>query len=213
MSTKVPKEDIIVMTTMIELESLFGPLFDEYFNGENQVVSKSSVVTTANVSDKRQQQPDSTSSTSTMEEIKLFQKYSAVTTADASVNRQQQQIILLLLLIYAQLVKTKQPSTQLKQKLGQYIIIDIEECRHGPSDAMHLLPSHSSFYQKKLCLICHGDTHLSIDISIEIVVIEKGGKSAPATITNQVQFESRASRDQIVNLFRDTMSNTLVEHQ
>ncbi|GJU02179.1 reverse transcriptase domain-containing protein [Tanacetum coccineum] len=45
--------DMIVMTSMIELESLFGPLFDEYFNGENQVVSKSSVVTTADESDKR----------------------------------------------------------------------------------------------------------------------------------------------------------------
>ncbi|GKE71675.1 hypothetical protein Tco_1529747 [Tanacetum coccineum] len=56
---------MIVMTSMIELESLFGPLFDEYFNGENQVVTKSSAVTTADASDKRQQQPDSTSSTST----------------------------------------------------------------------------------------------------------------------------------------------------
>ncbi|GJY40501.1 hypothetical protein Tco_0427771 [Tanacetum coccineum] len=51
---------------MIELESLFSPLFDEYFNGENQVVSKSFAVTTADASDKRQQQPDSTSSTSTL---------------------------------------------------------------------------------------------------------------------------------------------------
>ncbi|GJW52950.1 hypothetical protein Tco_0097035 [Tanacetum coccineum] len=49
-----------------DLESLFGPLFDEYFNGENQLVSKSSSVTTADASDKRQQQPDSTSSTSTL---------------------------------------------------------------------------------------------------------------------------------------------------
>nr|GEY34424.1 hypothetical protein [Tanacetum cinerariifolium] len=49
-----------------ELESLFGPLFDEYFNGENQVVSKSSIFTIADASDKRQQQPDSTSSTSTL---------------------------------------------------------------------------------------------------------------------------------------------------
>ncbi|GKE20278.1 hypothetical protein Tco_1431790 [Tanacetum coccineum] len=40
--------------------------FDEYFNGENQVVSNSSAVTTADASDKRQQQPDSTSSTSTL---------------------------------------------------------------------------------------------------------------------------------------------------
>ncbi|GKB84529.1 hypothetical protein Tco_0956801, partial [Tanacetum coccineum] len=48
------------------LESLFDPLFDEYFNGENLVVSKSSIVTTADASDKRQQQPDSTSSTSTL---------------------------------------------------------------------------------------------------------------------------------------------------
>ncbi|GJZ01164.1 hypothetical protein Tco_0519125 [Tanacetum coccineum] len=49
-----------------DLESLFGPLFDEYFNGKNQVVSKSSAVTTADESDKRQQQLDSTSSNSTL---------------------------------------------------------------------------------------------------------------------------------------------------
>ncbi|GJR17518.1 hypothetical protein Tco_0966045 [Tanacetum coccineum] len=42
------------------------PLFDEYFNGENQVVLKSSAVTTTDASNKRQQQPDSTSSTSTL---------------------------------------------------------------------------------------------------------------------------------------------------
>ncbi|GKD15200.1 hypothetical protein Tco_1199607, partial [Tanacetum coccineum] len=52
-----------------ELESLFGPFFDEYFNGENKVVSMSSAVTTADASDKRQQQPDSTSSTSTLATI------------------------------------------------------------------------------------------------------------------------------------------------
>ncbi|GJS25119.1 hypothetical protein Tco_0453751 [Tanacetum coccineum] len=65
-SEEVPAADMIIMTSMIELESLFDPLFDEYFNGDNQVVSKSSVVTTADASDKRQQQPDSTSSTSTL---------------------------------------------------------------------------------------------------------------------------------------------------
>ncbi|GKA67836.1 hypothetical protein Tco_0767753 [Tanacetum coccineum] len=66
LSTEVPKADMMVMTSMIELESLFDPLFNEYSNGDNQVVSKSSVVTTADASDKRQQQPDSTSSTSTL---------------------------------------------------------------------------------------------------------------------------------------------------
>ncbi|GJU05034.1 hypothetical protein Tco_1121464 [Tanacetum coccineum] len=66
MSTEVPTSNMIAMTLMPELESLFGPLFDEYLNGENQVVLKSSAVTTADASDKRQQQPDSTSSTSTL---------------------------------------------------------------------------------------------------------------------------------------------------
>ncbi|GKB21058.1 hypothetical protein Tco_0854981 [Tanacetum coccineum] len=66
MSTKVPTANMIVMMSMIELESIFGPLFDEYLNGENQVVSNSSVVTTADASDKRQQLPDSSSSTSTL---------------------------------------------------------------------------------------------------------------------------------------------------
>ncbi|GJZ04138.1 hypothetical protein Tco_0537413 [Tanacetum coccineum] len=63
-SINVQKEQSLDLSA--ELESLFGPLFDEYFNGENQVVSKSSAVTTADASDKRQQQPDSTSSTSTL---------------------------------------------------------------------------------------------------------------------------------------------------
>ncbi|GJR54839.1 hypothetical protein Tco_1405360 [Tanacetum coccineum] len=66
LSAEVPTSNMIVMTLMPELESLFGHLFDEYFNGVNQVVSKSSDVTTADASNKRQQQPDSTSSTSTL---------------------------------------------------------------------------------------------------------------------------------------------------
>ncbi|GKD00208.1 hypothetical protein Tco_1170482 [Tanacetum coccineum] len=65
LSREVPTSNMIVTTSMPELESLFGPLFDEYFNGENLVVSKSSAVTTADASDKCQQQPDSTSCTST----------------------------------------------------------------------------------------------------------------------------------------------------
>ncbi|GJS96443.1 hypothetical protein Tco_0803411 [Tanacetum coccineum] len=65
-SAEVSSTDMIVMTSMIEFESLFSPFFDEYFNGENQFVSKSSAVTTADASEKRQQQPYSTSSTSTL---------------------------------------------------------------------------------------------------------------------------------------------------
>nr|GEU49867.1 hypothetical protein [Tanacetum cinerariifolium] len=63
---KIINEDTKVMTSMIELESLFGPLFDEYFSRENQVVSTSSAVTTADASDKRHQQSDLTSSASTL---------------------------------------------------------------------------------------------------------------------------------------------------
>ncbi|GKG08910.1 hypothetical protein Tco_0334742, partial [Tanacetum coccineum] len=54
------------VTTSNELDLIFGPLFDEYFNGENQVVLKSSAVTTTDASNERQQQPGSTSSTSTL---------------------------------------------------------------------------------------------------------------------------------------------------
>ncbi|GKF67654.1 hypothetical protein Tco_0197333, partial [Tanacetum coccineum] len=65
MSTEVHQVAETV-TTLNELDLLFGPLFDKYFNGENQVVSKTSVVTTTDASNKRQQQqPDSTLSTST----------------------------------------------------------------------------------------------------------------------------------------------------
>ncbi|GKD89552.1 hypothetical protein Tco_1365059, partial [Tanacetum coccineum] len=63
--------------TSNELDLLFGPLFDEYFNGENQVVLKSSVVTTTDASNKRQQQPDSTSTTSTL---------ATTVTADGNIN-------------------------------------------------------------------------------------------------------------------------------
>ncbi|GKF40059.1 hypothetical protein Tco_0120120 [Tanacetum coccineum] len=58
--------NLIVMSSVIELGSLFGHLFDELSKGENHVVSKSSAVTTADASDKCQQQQDSTSSTSTL---------------------------------------------------------------------------------------------------------------------------------------------------
>ncbi|GJY96459.1 hypothetical protein Tco_0513369 [Tanacetum coccineum] len=64
-SIEVHTTDMITMASMIKLESLFGPLFDEYFNGENQVVSKSYVVTIADASNKRQQQSNSVSSAST----------------------------------------------------------------------------------------------------------------------------------------------------
>ncbi|GKA09692.1 hypothetical protein Tco_0689125 [Tanacetum coccineum] len=55
MSTEVHQAAETV-TTSNELDLLFGPLFDEYFNGENQVVLKSSAVTTTDASNKRQQQ-------------------------------------------------------------------------------------------------------------------------------------------------------------
>ncbi|GJU23537.1 hypothetical protein Tco_1156879 [Tanacetum coccineum] len=51
MSTEVHQAAETV-TTSNELDLLFGPLFDEYLNGENQVVLKSSAVTTADASDK-----------------------------------------------------------------------------------------------------------------------------------------------------------------
>ncbi|GKG13746.1 hypothetical protein Tco_0350706 [Tanacetum coccineum] len=55
------------ITTSNEMDFLFSPMFDEYLNGENKVILKSfSAVTTADASDKRQQQPDSTSSTSSL---------------------------------------------------------------------------------------------------------------------------------------------------
>ncbi|GJU13330.1 hypothetical protein Tco_1135726 [Tanacetum coccineum] len=67
MIQKNDKSSVVeTVTTSNELDLLFGPLFDEYFNGENQVVLKSSAVTTTDASNKRQQQPDSTSSTSTL---------------------------------------------------------------------------------------------------------------------------------------------------
>ncbi|GKE78054.1 hypothetical protein Tco_1544174 [Tanacetum coccineum] len=76
-STNVQKEQSLNLSAEVhqaaetvktsnELDLLFGSLFDEYFNGENLVVLKSFAFTTADVSDKHQQQPDSTSSTSTL---------------------------------------------------------------------------------------------------------------------------------------------------
>ncbi|GJR36484.1 hypothetical protein Tco_1212168 [Tanacetum coccineum] len=62
MSTKVHQAAESV-TTSNELDLLFDPLFDEYFNGVNQVVSKSFAVTTTDASNKCQHQHDSTSST------------------------------------------------------------------------------------------------------------------------------------------------------
>ncbi|GJS52963.1 hypothetical protein Tco_0626325 [Tanacetum coccineum] len=63
-SINVQKEQSLDLSA--ELESLFGHLFEEYFNGVNQVVSNSYAVTATDASVKRQQQPDSTPSTSTL---------------------------------------------------------------------------------------------------------------------------------------------------
>ncbi|GKA53159.1 hypothetical protein Tco_0746474 [Tanacetum coccineum] len=73
-SLLVSKSSCVTITAVIivdhyrnpKLESLFDPLFDEYFNEENQVILKSSSVITADAPDKRQQQRDSTSFTSTL---------------------------------------------------------------------------------------------------------------------------------------------------
>ncbi|GKB30013.1 hypothetical protein Tco_0869414 [Tanacetum coccineum] len=65
-SSLAPQRQQIVMTSMIEMKILFGLCSKNYSNGENQVVSKSSVVTTADASNKCQQQQDLTSSTSTL---------------------------------------------------------------------------------------------------------------------------------------------------
>ncbi|GJT55631.1 hypothetical protein Tco_0990685 [Tanacetum coccineum] len=61
----VPLAEETVTMSLNELDMLFSLMFDEYFNGATSVVSKSSAVSTADASDKHQQQPDSTSSTST----------------------------------------------------------------------------------------------------------------------------------------------------
>ncbi|GJS58264.1 hypothetical protein Tco_0653048 [Tanacetum coccineum] len=59
----ISETNVVVDSKLIRRMTLFGPLFDEYFNGEYQVVSKSSAVTTVDASDKRQQQSDSTLAT------------------------------------------------------------------------------------------------------------------------------------------------------
>ncbi|GKG45858.1 hypothetical protein Tco_0498304 [Tanacetum coccineum] len=55
-----------VSSDPVSQDLLFCPMFDELLKGTNQVVSKSSAVTTADASNKHQQQLDSTSSTSTL---------------------------------------------------------------------------------------------------------------------------------------------------
>ncbi|GJZ95801.1 hypothetical protein Tco_0668135 [Tanacetum coccineum] len=52
MSTEVHQAAETV-TTSNELDLLFGPLFDEYFNGENQVVYVFPLITTTDASNKR----------------------------------------------------------------------------------------------------------------------------------------------------------------
>ncbi|GJU70996.1 retrovirus-related pol polyprotein from transposon TNT 1-94 [Tanacetum coccineum] len=60
----VPPADETVITSLNELDILFSLMFDEYFNEDTSVVSKSFAVPTADASDKHQQS-NTTSSTST----------------------------------------------------------------------------------------------------------------------------------------------------
>ncbi|GJV95885.1 putative ribonuclease H-like domain-containing protein [Tanacetum coccineum] len=68
----VPTIDMIETTSLLELEMLFGLMFDEYFNRAIQIVLNTSTITTANASDKRQQQ-NTTPSTSTTVVVDLTQ--------------------------------------------------------------------------------------------------------------------------------------------
>ncbi|GJY42297.1 hypothetical protein Tco_0429567 [Tanacetum coccineum] len=63
-SDPVPQSETV--TTSNELDLLFSLMFEEYFTGSTTVVSKSSAVTTADASYKRQQQPDLALSTLTL---------------------------------------------------------------------------------------------------------------------------------------------------
>ncbi|GKD87428.1 retrovirus-related pol polyprotein from transposon TNT 1-94 [Tanacetum coccineum] len=69
----VPLADKTVTTSLNELDMLFSPMLDEYFNGATSVVSKPFPVSTADASDKRQQ-PNTTPSTSTTAERINFEE-------------------------------------------------------------------------------------------------------------------------------------------
>ncbi|GJZ03788.1 hypothetical protein Tco_0537063 [Tanacetum coccineum] len=62
-SETIVKVDSQIMIQKNDLESLFGPMFDELLNGSTQVMSKYSAVSAADATNKRQQQ-NTTSSTS-----------------------------------------------------------------------------------------------------------------------------------------------------
>ncbi|GJZ06325.1 retrovirus-related pol polyprotein from transposon TNT 1-94 [Tanacetum coccineum] len=68
----VPIVDKTVTSLINELDILFGLMFDEYFNEDSQVASKSSAITTADASNKRQQL-NTTLSTSTTVDVTLTQ--------------------------------------------------------------------------------------------------------------------------------------------
>ncbi|GJV90497.1 hypothetical protein Tco_1538310 [Tanacetum coccineum] len=68
----VPIADNTETMSFNKLEMIFSLMFDDYFNGATQVVSKSSAVNTADASDKCQQ-PNTTPSTSTNVDADLTQ--------------------------------------------------------------------------------------------------------------------------------------------
>ncbi|GJR02537.1 hypothetical protein Tco_0525521 [Tanacetum coccineum] len=159
------------VTTSKELDLLFDPLFDEYFNGENQVVLKSSAVTTTDASNKRQQQPDSTLSTSTL---------ATIVTADGNFD--------LWLVGISPYVPTRTggiyPKTihqldnsslsiegvEVNEKGN--MIVDIEDDIMDPVMQCTTLPSHSGFSSKKLVSLVSEITTLSLTSHSEIVDIE-----------------------------------------
>ncbi|GJW12119.1 hypothetical protein Tco_1577946 [Tanacetum coccineum] len=66
--------------------------------------------------------------------------------------------------------------------INHKMIVDIEERRHRPSDAMHNPSKDWVSLKRTTCLICHGYTRYLLDISLpEIVNVEIGGSPAPAS--------------------------------
>ncbi|GJY37531.1 hypothetical protein Tco_0422909 [Tanacetum coccineum] len=218
---------------MIEFGKYFRSFCVDNLNGVNQVVSKSSAVTTADAPDKRQQQPDSTSSTLTL---------ATTVTADGNFNvtggiyLKGQSIVEIAVLGYDwRKYEYKKMPTKIELTLEQSqqgvsndvlaedwsntlfyqnhkdVLLDIEDELMDPVIAMHD-PSHNSeFFSKNL-------SHLSqkrytlylLTSSLRCIVdIDRWHSDIPAlpiTKTKKSPFALWTSKSQVVWVFDEVFS-------
>ncbi|GJZ33988.1 retrovirus-related pol polyprotein from transposon TNT 1-94 [Tanacetum coccineum] len=164
----VPLAYETITTSLNELDILFSPMFDEYFNRASPVVSKSSAVLTADASDKRHQPKRTPSSSTTV----------AADTTQLNIHTTPESTSQALIVITRENINQAENVTVDEDKFINIFSTPVHEV--GNSSSRHVDPSNMhKFYQRR-----PSEHHWTRDHPLEQVI---GNPSQPVRTRRQLE--------------------------